>query len=322
MLTFQRCYTGKIHGARPTEPREPIAAESLEAFVEELFPWKAVWLGQQDPARVAVLAQPASPFGPEPRAVIEFLFDDLRGALHELTDCFDWEDVRVVGLPESLQFPSQRVRFSESPPADGAMVLSLSDLHRLYAAVQGGAPGGRLISVFIDPARNATICARDGQSLRKVLESMPAVAQFMDEHPESAPCHVFTGRPFDLDSTVVGPGMAFLVFPDESYAPAPSGGFFLSFPFFRSAVAMRQVEAEPALTKPCINCLACARVCPSGLYPSTLYHRVRAEELGDALKDNLLACIRCGRCTFVCPSALPLCGSLSGAIQTWEEQSE
>jgi len=54
---------------------------------------------------------------------------------------------------------------------------------------------------------------------------------------------------------------------------------------------------------PCINCGACAPVCPSGLRPEELH---RALELGDSPdpQQRLSDCIECGACNAVCPSGL------------------
>lgn len=70
----------------------------------------------------------------------------------------------------------------------------------------------------------------------------------------------------------------------------------------------------PEPTAPCINCGACAPVCPAGLQPDALHKII---ELGATPMPQLKldACIECGACNAVCPSGLWLAQSYRGAKQ-------
>ncbi|MCK5198747.1 MAG: hypothetical protein KAR21_10370 [Spirochaetales bacterium] len=58
--------------------------------------------------------------------------------------------------------------------------------------------------------------------------------------------------------------------------------------------------------EPCCNCLVCASVCPSGLYPSLLYHHLKEENLNESIAMGLKYCSSCEKCSIFCPSGLPL----------------
>jgi electron transport complex protein RnfC len=64
--------------------------------------------------------------------------------------------------------------------------------------------------------------------------------------------------------------------------------------------------AEPAVTRPCIRCGACADVCPAKLLPQQLYWYARAKDFARIQDYHLFDCIECGCCAAVCPSHLPL----------------
>ena len=51
---------------------------------------------------------------------------------------------------------------------------------------------------------------------------------------------------------------------------------------------------------------ACEIACPAGLLPQQLYWFSRAQELDAAREHALMDCIECGACAWVCPSAIPL----------------
>lgn len=56
----------------------------------------------------------------------------------------------------------------------------------------------------------------------------------------------------------------------------------------------------------CISCGLCVDACPVGLLPQKLYRFSRGKEHDKALNHNLSDCIECAACAFVCPSNIPL----------------
>ena len=55
-----------------------------------------------------------------------------------------------------------------------------------------------------------------------------------------------------------------------------------------------------------IRCSACADACPVSLLPQQMYWHSKALELDKAEEYNLFDCIECGACAYVCPSEIPL----------------
>ena len=65
------------------------------------------------------------------------------------------------------------------------------------------------------------------------------------------------------------------------------------------------VDTRPP-QQPCSHCGDCARACPEGLDPQTLFFALVGEDWNGAWQARLPACTECGRCEEVCPSHIPL----------------
>jgi Na+-transporting NADH:ubiquinone oxidoreductase subunit A len=63
----------------------------------------------------------------------------------------------------------------------------------------------------------------------------------------------------------------------------------------------------------CVNCGACAGVCPVDILPQFAYKAILADEMEEALKHGLLDCVECGLCSYVCPSKIELTRTLIDA---------
>lgn len=64
--------------------------------------------------------------------------------------------------------------------------------------------------------------------------------------------------------------------------------------------------APPAPVMPCIDCGACADVCPARLPPQQLYRDAASKAFDQAQAEGLSECGECGCCNVVCPSHIPL----------------
>lgn len=56
----------------------------------------------------------------------------------------------------------------------------------------------------------------------------------------------------------------------------------------------------------CIRCGRCIEVCPMGLAPTTLMHRVKKDQFIEAKDLGIVHCYECGSCAYVCPAKIPL----------------
>jgi len=67
----------------------------------------------------------------------------------------------------------------------------------------------------------------------------------------------------------------------------------------------------------CVNCGACAQVCPVDILPQFAFKSVVAADIEEALSHGMLDCVECGLCSYVCTSKIDLCGFLKNAKQAY-----
>ena len=65
--------------------------------------------------------------------------------------------------------------------------------------------------------------------------------------------------------------------------------------------------------RPCVNCGACARVCPVDIFPQFAFKAALADDIDETLALGLLDCAECGLCSYVCPSKIDVAGMLKDA---------
>ena len=80
------------------------------------------------------------------------------------------------------------------------------------------------------------------------------------------------------------------------------------------------LTASP-IAAPCINCAACADVCPEHLQPQALFRLLEARNADAAIALGLHACTGCGACDTVCPSRIPLLARFGQGIHDAAAQS-
>mgnify|MGYP001545088999 FL=1 len=82
-------------------------------------------------------------------------------------------------------------------------------------------------------------------------------------------------------------------------------------------------HSTEAITRPCIRCGECVKVCPVKLLPQQLYWFSQAKNLDDLQSHNLFDCIECGCCSIVCPSHIPLVQYFRyGKSEIWKKEQE
>jgi len=82
-------------------------------------------------------------------------------------------------------------------------------------------------------------------------------------------------------------------------------------------------HATEAITRPCIRCGECVKVCPVKLLPQQLYWFSQSKNLEGLQTHNLFDCIECGCCSVVCPSHIPLVQYFRyGKSEIWKKEQE
>ena len=77
------------------------------------------------------------------------------------------------------------------------------------------------------------------------------------------------------------------------------------------------------ITRPCIRCGECVKVCPMRLLPQQLYWFSQSRNLDDLQSHHLFDCIECGCCSLVCPSHIPLVQYFRyGKSEVWKKEQE
>jgi Na+-transporting NADH:ubiquinone oxidoreductase subunit A len=71
----------------------------------------------------------------------------------------------------------------------------------------------------------------------------------------------------------------------------------------------------------CINCGACAEVCPVDILPQFAFKCVLADEVEESLQHGLLDCVECGLCSYVCPSKVEVCTILKKAKAAYYKET-
>jgi electron transport complex protein RnfC len=71
-------------------------------------------------------------------------------------------------------------------------------------------------------------------------------------------------------------------------------------------MALSPAEIDVREPLPCVRCGQCIAVCDKGLSPMMLLKYIQNGEWEKAEEWGLRTCMECGACAFVCPSNIPL----------------
>ncbi|MCK5359167.1 MAG: electron transport complex subunit RsxC, partial [Gammaproteobacteria bacterium] len=82
-------------------------------------------------------------------------------------------------------------------------------------------------------------------------------------------------------------------------------------------------HATEAISRACIRCGECVKVCPVKLLPQQLYWFSQSKNLDGLQAHHLFDCIECGCCSVVCPSHIPLVQYFRyGKSECWNKEQE
>lgn len=70
-----------------------------------------------------------------------------------------------------------------------------------------------------------------------------------------------------------------------------------------SGITVLLKEKQP-VQKNCIRCTKCVVACPMGLQPYLLYLLSNKRKYDEAVSEGLMSCIECGACAYICPSKI------------------
>ncbi len=92
---------------------------------------------------------------------------------------------------------------------------------------------------------------------------------------------------------------------------------------FLSSINTRELEIDSNIhgeIRACVNCGACAKICPVEILPQFTFKCLAVNEIEEALEHGLLDCVECGLCTYVCPSKIELNETFRKAKQEYKKE--
>lgn len=92
---------------------------------------------------------------------------------------------------------------------------------------------------------------------------------------------------------------------------------------FLSSIHTRALDMDSGIhgeVRACVNCGACAKICPVDILPQFTFKCLVANEIEEALGHGLLDCVECGLCSYVCPSKIELSGAFRQAKQDYRKE--
>ena len=206
-----------------------------------------------------------------------------------------YDDIQVVALKKAYPMGSEKhliysctgrkVPVGKLPADAGCVVQNVATAYAVYEAVELGKP---------------------------LYERVMTVSGKGCIHPKNL--LVKTGTPYDAirencgvkDETVKyiagGPMMGPAMASSNVYTTKTSSGFLMLLP-------EETTEDNPS---PCINCGACAEVCPMNLLPMQIDFYTQAGKYDLAAQyGGVRNCISCGSCAYVCPAKRALTQSIA-----------
>lgn len=217
-----------------------------------------------------------------------------------------YDDMQVVVLKKAYPMGSEKhlifsctgrkVPVGKLPADAGCVVQNVATALAVYEAVELNKPlYERVMTV------SGRGCVHPKNLLVKFGTNFGAIREDCGAKPEAA--MFVSGGP------MMGPAMA----STDVYTTKTSSGFLMLLP----------EEIDVSEPNACINCGACADVCPMNLLPMQIDFYTQAGEYDLAAKFGGVAnCISCGCCAYVCPAKRALTQSIALCKQKLNERRQ
>jgi len=301
-----------------TEPfeiaREDVGTDAgLVDVLGFLSPRKRAFRSGRSGERVVLDLEARSPFGPTATQVADLVFPEgLEAGVAAVQGRFS---VPVVVKEAG------RSAFSKSEDARSLEVDVYEFCQLASAARTGTIAAAALVSIFLDPDSVYALHVPKGRLLGDVLESVPAVHARLSGQRDAGLFHpvkrVILGR-----DEPCGERADLVCVMSGGYDLLADASWLRPFPFFSRALRMGAAPVQSDGASPCINCLACAKYCPSRIRPSLIHHSLSAGDREEAAALGMDRCVQCGWCSYLCPSRLPLYEQIANATAEMAAEKE
>ena len=280
---------------------ERIKADSSNNLAEVLtgiFPARKSYWNKNPWNKLNISFLPDIPFGPDPEVLASALFDSLEDELELLVKHFALKRISVGGLNPRGSSVLSSVKFT-GKKSEKELHLTAIEANKLIDVIKRGEyTDSILLSLFISPEKVFSFILPRQMDFKTLFSTAGELNEFKLEN--------FTDS---IDRTSLTPEAIIGSTPIRHLSISgwqfeSHSDLLFTYPNFNRTIAMKEIKEKHE--EPCINCLVCASVCPAGLYPATLYHHLKEENLAESIAMGLKYCMYCRRCSIVCPSNIPL----------------
>lgn len=215
-----------------------------------------------------------------------------------------YDDMQVVVLKKAYPMGSEKhlvysctgrkVPVGKLPADAGCVVQNVATALAVYEAVEQNKPlYERVMTV------SGRGCVHPKNLLVKIGTNFTVIRENCGAKPEAA--MFVSGGP------MMGPAMV----STDVFTTKTTSGFLMLMPD----------EIDVSAPQPCINCGACADVCPMNLLPMQIDFYTQAGQFDLAAKyGGVMNCISCGSCAYVCPAKRALVQSITLCKQKLNEK--
>jgi|GEM_PF-1847480 len=269
----------------------------LLSTLTTLFPEKKGYWNKKHWKSLRVSFLPNIPFGPDPEVLGSFLFDNLEDDLQMLIKEYGLKSIVPYGIREKNNESRKDLN------------LTAWEMKKLVEVTRQNKYTAQYpLSVFVDPDSVYSYSISPDLSFTDLFESADHLRKLnIEDFVDTV-----NGEALNGDSLVSSSSITHIS--DKSWRFDSSSNFLFTYPNFNRKISM--MKNIDKTEDPCINCLACAAVCPADLYPALLYHHLKEENLAEANAMGLQLCMSCRRCSVACPSNIPLSALLIKTISS------
>jgi ferredoxin len=279
--------------------RDAKLSDDLGETLSSIFPERKSYWEKHKWKSLNISFRPVVPFGPDPEILSSYLFENLEDDLQLLINKFSLREIIVSGLPSLPE------KGNESRKQLHLTALELKKLIEVCRSEK--LSDFQILSVFVDPENIFTFAVSSPLDFSFLFSTAPELKNVQIED------FIDTINGVSLNGEDLIGETPVRYISQRNWRFESNSNILFNYPEFNRKI--RMTESSGLAEEPCINCLTCAAVCPAGIYPATIYHHLKEENLTEAIAMGLNYCMFCRRCSVVCPSRIPLSAEIIKTVR-------